>query len=75
MQEFCYELSAVDFFFCNLLVASSDIRTGPKLAACGDEIARNVAFTAPLITAVFSERLVFCCVTYWGCTGACGGGW
>lgn len=37
-------------------LASADMPTGPTLAACGDEIARNVAFTAPLRAAVVESR-------------------
>lgn len=40
-------------------LASSDNPTGPTFAACGDAIARNVAFTAPLRAAVAS-RLELC---------------
>lgn len=37
--------------------ASADIPTGPTLAACGDEIARNVAFTAPLSAAAVESQI------------------
>lgn len=40
--------------------AKSDIPTGPRLAACGDEMARNVAFTAPLMASVFSFAFIAC---------------
>lgn len=37
-------------------LANADIPTGPTLAACGDEIARKVAFTAPFSAAVVESR-------------------
>lgn len=42
-------------------LASADIPTGPTLAAWGEDIARNVAFTAPLkAAAVDSLTVEFC---------------
>lgn len=37
--------------------ANADIPTGPTFAACGDDIARNVAFTAPLSAAVVESQI------------------
>lgn len=39
-------------------LASADIPTGPTLAACGDEIARNVALTAPLRAAAVESQII-----------------
>lgn len=39
-------------------LANADIPTGPTLAACGDDIARKVAFTAPFSAAVVESRNV-----------------
>lgn len=39
-------------------LAKADIPTGPTFAACGDESARNVAFTAPLSAAVVESQII-----------------
>lgn len=38
--------------------ANADIPTGPTFAACGDEIARNVAFTAPFSAADVESQII-----------------
>lgn len=39
-------------------MASADIPTGPTFAAWGDEIARNVAFTAPFSAAAVESQII-----------------
>lgn len=51
-----------------LRLASADIPTGPTFAACGDDIARNVAFTAPFNAAAV-ESCIAAFVPYVGLAG------